>query len=489
MNIIINGRNKTRRDFIKQFAMNAAIFPFLFSCEQGSKADNALFDRNAIKKLKKKFSGQIILPDDMAYETKRWSGLINPIFNKYPTVIVICKSEDDILRSIDFARQYQLEIAVRSGNHSNMGWGTCEKGMVIDLSQMKGIRVDADKNTAIVGTGATAEEILRATAPYGLAPVLGQCGSVGAGIALGGGLGWLAGKYGATCDNMISAQVITAEAELKICDFTTNKDLFWAICGGGGNFGIVSSIGYRLHPVKEILGGSYFYSIRNARAILKFFNEFMSSAPDELQADCYLSSDSCRVEIVYFGDIEAGERLLDKFRSFHKPEEDSVKRKTFSEVYNMSEDSSEPFKFNSNKGTYIEKISDEVIDLVLESIAQSPQLGKVYFNFSHYMHGEVCRVLPDATAFELRKPDAVHLAFWVTWQNSVDGTACLKWHDETFKKLQIFSGNRIYANYMSTSGGLTAKAVFGSNFSRLMQLKKKYDPTNIFHLNQNILPI
>ncbi|MDQ3535781.1 MAG: FAD-binding protein, partial [Bacteroidota bacterium] len=241
----IKRRTKTRREFIKQSAMTAAVFPLLLSSGQSSGSSMAFIDPDAVKKFKKRFSGQIILPGDAAYEAKRWSSVINPTMDKHPAIIATCKKEEDILRSVDFARQHQLEIAVRSGNHSNMGWGTCEKGIVIDLSQMKVITVDAAKKTATVTTGVTAEEILAATAPYGHTPVLGQCGSVGAGLALGGGLGWLAGKYGATCDNLISANIITAEAKKQKADATTNEDLFWAIRGGGGNFGIASSFEYR----------------------------------------------------------------------------------------------------------------------------------------------------------------------------------------------------------------------------------------------------
>lgn len=467
--------------------MTAAVLPLLFSCGCSLRTSHSSLDQDAIKKFRKGFSGQIILPRDAAYEGMRWSRVINPTMDKHPAIIAKCKKEEDVLRCVDFAREQQLEIAVRSGNHSNMGWGTCEMGMVIDLSQMKGITIDANKKTAIVTAGSTAEEILAATAPYGLAPVLGECGSVGSGIALGGGLGWLAAKYGATCDNMISARVITAEAELWKAGSATNEDLFWAIRGGGGNFGIVSSIEYQLHPVVQMLGGSFYYPIGNARSITKFFNEFMSAAPDEMQADCYLSRDKCWIDFVYFGDLDAGERLLDNFRKFSKPEHESVKRRPFSEVYTMSVDPSGPFKYNSEKGTYIEQMSDEVIEEVLNSLTQAPISGTVYFDFSHYMHGEVCRVLPGTTAFELRKPGAAHLAFWVTWQDQADTAACMRWHNETFERLQAYSGGRIYANYMSIAGGTTAKAVFGSSFSRLAQVKKKYDRNNIFHLNQNIL--
>jgi FAD/FMN-containing dehydrogenase len=479
-------KTQTRREFLKLSAMTAIAAPLLDSCGLGSPKSS--FDQEAIKKFKEKFSGQIILPGTAEYETRRWSRIINPRLDKHPSLIAACKKEEDIVRGVEFAKEYQLEISVRSGNHSNMGWGTCDNGIVIDLSQMKGISVNADKKTAVVTTGVTAEELLAATVPYGLAPVLGECGSVGSGLALGGGLGYLVGKYGATCDNLISANIITAEAKIRKADALTNDDLFWAIRGGGGNFGIASTFEYKLYPVKEMLGGTLFYSRDKAADIQKFFSEFMSTAPDELQAETYLSRDKYWMDFVYYGNLNEGERLLNKLRTVSKPEQDSVKRRPFSEIYTMSEDSSAPSKFNSEKGTYLEQLSDEVFELVREQLAKAPQHAGAYFNFSHYVHGEICRVPLDATAFELRKPGAVHLAFWLEWQDSADTNACLSWHNELFDRLQPYSGNRMYANYMSTPGGANAKAVFGKNFSRLAQVKKKYDPDNIFHLNPNILP-
>ena len=482
-------RLKTRRDFIKQSAITTVLLPFLFSCGQSSKSVSSILNRDALSKFKKNFGGQIILPNDARYELKRQAGYLNPGLDKHPALIAICKDEQDVLKSLEFAQQHKLEIAVRSGNHSNMGWGTVENGMVIDLSQMKSITINTDKKTAIVSAGATAAEILTATAVYDLAPVLGECGSVGSGLVLGGGLGWLSGKYGATCDNLLHARIITADLKALHTDIKVNDDLFWAIRGGGGNFGIATSFEYQLQPVKEILGGSFVYPISEARSILKFFNEFMSNAPDELQADCYLTSKECWVEFVYFGDLHSGETLFNQFRKFAKPERDSLKRRLFSEVYEMEPggDLSTDL-YVSNKGSYIQRMSDEVIDFVVECVSQPPQSGKVFFDLSHYMHGEVCRVAPDATAFELRQPGAAHLTYWLTWKEPANAAACMKWHNKIFERLESYTGGRVYTNYMSTPGGANARSVFGSNFMRLKQIKKKYDPNNIFHLNQNILP-
>jgi FAD/FMN-containing dehydrogenase len=482
-------RIKTRRDFIKQSVISTALLPFLISCGRSSKSFSAVLDKDAINKFRKHFGGQIILPNDAQYEIKRQAGYINPGLDRHPSLIAVCKDEQDVLKSLEFAQQHQLEIAVRSGNHSNMGWGTVENGMVVDLSQMKRVIINTDKKTATVSAGATAAEILAATAVYGLAPVLGECGSVGSGIVLGGGLGWLAGKYGATCDNLLHARIVTADLQALHADTTDNQDLFWAIRGGGGNFGVATSFEYQLHPVNEILGGSFTYPISKARSILKFFNKFMSNAPDELQADCYLTSKECWVEFVYFGVLDSGESLLNQFRKFAKPERDSLKRRLFADVYAMEPggDLSTDL-FLSNKGSYLERMSDEVIDFVVECVNQPPPSGKVFFDFSHYMHGEVCRIATDATAFELRQSGAVHLGHWLSWKEPANAATCITWHDKVFQRLESFAGGRVYANYMSTPGGANAKSVFGANFMRLKEVKKKYDPNNIFHLNQNILP-
>lgn len=479
----------TRRDFIRQSAITSTLLPFLFSCGQDRHFGRSSLSKDSIKNLRKNFSGQIILPKDAQYEIKRQAGYVNPALDRHPALIAVCKNEQDVLRSLEFGQQHQLEIAVRSGNHSNMGWGTVEDGIVIDLSQMKNVSINTDQKTAIVNAGATAAEILAATSVYGLAPVLGECGTVGSGIVLGGGLGWLSGKYGATCDNLVQARLVTADLKLLDANTNLNSDLFWAIRGGGGNFGVATSFEYQLHPVNQILGGSFVYPINKARSILKFFTEFMSSAPDELQADCYVTSEECWVEFVYFGDLSTGEALLKRFRKFAKPERDSVKRRLFSEVYSMDPGGdlgTDPYV--SNKGSYLEQVSDDVIDYIVECVSQPPQEGSVFFDLSHFMHGQVCRVASDATAFELRKPGAAHLTYWLTWKDPANAAACMTWHSKVFERLESYAGGRVYANYMSTPGGANAKSVFGDNLMRLKDVKRKYDPNNIFHLNQNILP-
>lgn len=485
-------RIKTRRDFIKQSAMAAGMITLLHACGRGIGSVKSPLDPAAITKFRKDFGGHTIIPGENEYETSRRVLSMSPETDKYPAIVAQCKSEQHIVRCIDFAHQYELEVSVRSGNHSFLGWGTCDRGIVIDLSKMKSIAIDPTKRTALVTAGNTAEEILAAAAVHGLAPVLGECGSVGAGLALGGGLGWLSGRYGATCDNIVSARVVTANASILNADKKTNHDLLWALCGGGGNFGIASSLEYQLHPVSGVLAGSLSYPVSKANAVLRFFRDFMAAAPDELQGDCYLATSgkgTVSVQFVYSGDLDKGVQLIDVFRKFSFPEQDSIKRLPFSEVYRMdANDGTNSCLYDSVRGSYIEHLSDDVIDLILDRFAQPPPSCDLVFNLSHYMHGEVCRIATDATAFVHRTVGALHLVFWIEWKDPANAAACISWNDKTFNLLQQYSGGHIYANYMSTKEELAAEKTYGRNHLRLRQLKKKYDPQNFFHLNQNIQP-
>jgi len=485
-------RVKTRWEFLKQSAMTAGMLPLFGGGNLSFAGVKSPLDPSAITKLRRSFSGHLVVPGDPDYDTARVPSM-NPEVDRFPAIVAQCANEDDVLRCIDFSHQQKLEIAVRSGNQSFLGWGTCNNGIVVDLSRMKSVKVDAVQGTVHAGTGNTAQEILAATAPYSLAPILGQCGGVGAGLALGGGLGWLSGQFGATCDNLMSARLITADGRTLTADSTTNPDLFWAIRGAGGNFGIATSFQYQLHPVKEFLAGSFVYPATRARALLQFFREYMSSAPDDLQPDCWLTNHPngrFMIRLVHTGNLDDGERLVDMFRSFTAPEQERMKRMPFSEVYRWSDADVEfaPYPFQSLKGTYIEQLSDEAINLILERFVQPPPSCAVTFDFGHYMHGQVCRVASDARAFGLRKPDAIHLVAIVQWKNRADMLPCLAWQNKTLELLQKYSNGHIYANYMSVTGATAASRTYGNNLDRLRQLKKKYDPENFFHLNQNILP-
>ena len=480
----------TRRDFIRTTALTGASLALTGGCRslRGSATASA---SDAAGSLRARLRGRLILPGDQGYDAARRTARWNPATEKHPAMIAQCESEDDVRRCIEFARRHELKLAVRSGGHSFLGWGTGD-GLVIDLSRMKGIALDPVQRTARVGAGVTAEEMLAAAAKYGLAPVLGECGSVGAGLVLGGGLGWLSGKYGATCDNLLSARLITAGTDSAITDAASNEDLYWAIRGGGGNFGVVTSLEYRLHPVRDALAGGLAYPVSDARSVMRFFQDFMSDAPDELQALVYLSSGAgLMVLLVHVGDFTAGERLVNQFRRFKAPERDWVQRRAYADTYTMppySDDTGQPCAFHAIRGTYLERLSHEAIDVVLARFAERPPACEFGFDLDHYVHGEVCRVAPESTAFELRAPGALHVAFGAEWTAPERAEACTAWLDETWNQLQPYAGGRMYANYMSAEGEPAAKAAYGRNYARLASIKKRYDPDNVFRGNLNIQP-
>ena len=449
-------------------------------------------DPEAINKFRTSLRGGLILPADQEYDGARRVAYWNPVADKHPAMIARCAHEDDVRRCVDFARQQDLTAAVRAGGHSFLGWGTCDDGLIIDVSGMKEIAIDPNKRTARAGAGMLAQEMDSAAASYGLAPVLGECPTVGiAGLTLGGGLGWLSGKYGAICDNLLSANLITADSRSVIASAESNPDLFWAIRGGGGNFGIATSFEYRLHPVSEVLAGRFTYPVQEARQVLRFYREFMAAAPDELQALAALRTAGNGVVIVafvYLGDLNAGKELIDHFRTFLTPTHDTVQPRPYTEMFPMPPSGDfVPPAFSTIKGSYLEQLSDEAIDIAVECFKQAPPGCAI--GFDHYVHGEVCRVAPDSTAFELRTPGALHVVIVSEWDAAAAAAASMTWTEDTWKLLQPYSGGRIYANYMSIEGEQAVKAVYGSNYSRLRTIKTKYDPENFFRRNQNMRPI
>ena len=447
---------------------------------------------DAFRKLRASLSGRVILPGDPDYDKSARVVFWNPATDKRPAILAQAETADDVARCIDFACHQELNVAVRSGGHSFLGWGTGD-GLVIDVSRMNDISLDAEQRTIRVGAGVTAEAMVSSAAKHGLAPVLGECGTVGAGLGLGGGLGWLSGIYGATCDNLVSARLITAGVDSVSTSAVSRPDLYWAIRGGGGNFGVVTSFEYRLHPVRDVLAGGFAYRVGDARAMIRFFRDFMSVAPDELQALAYLSSEgggNLMVVLVCAGDLNAGERLVNQFRTFRRPYRDWMQRRAYADTYTMPPYSDEgpSCAFHTIRGSYLERLSDEAIDAVLARFAEPPPSCEIGFDLDHYTHGAVCRVAPDSTAFELRAPGAVHVAFGATWDVPDRSAACLAWLDETWRQLQPYSGGRMYANYMSVAGERAAKAAYGSNYSRLVSTKRRYDPHNVFRGNLNIPP-
>jgi FAD/FMN-containing dehydrogenase len=363
---------------------------------------------------------------------------------------------------------------------------------------MKTIAVDSSSRTVRADPGVVAHELVAGTSLHELVPVLGQCATVGiSGLTLGGGLGWLSGKYGATCDNLLSAELISADGESLVANSTENSDLFWAIRGGGGNFGVVTSFEYRLHPLRAVLAGVLTYSLADAPAMLRFYRDFMAEAPDELQAVARLAWDGdpvLNVVVCFSGHPNDGEQIIRPLRTRLTPVRDTMRSRAYSGTFTGAllteaalETSAGPKAFQHIKGCYLESLSDDAIDVVLDRLAHAPGPGAM-IGLDHYMHGAVCRVARDSTAFELRQPGALHIWIVSGWSDPAITAAMVAWSEETWNALQSYSGGRVYANYPNAEGESAARAVYGGNYSRLLEIKKKYDPSNVFQQNQNLRP-
>ena len=478
---------KTRREFIQQSLMSGALAALSSGCRSVTNERRTL-DAASLNALRSQLAGQLILPADSTYDSARGVFWRNPMTNKRPGLIVRCSRRDDIARSVEFAAQHALPVAVRSGGHSFAGWGTCDDGLVIDLALMNEITIDPSMQTARAGAGVMTAALVAAAGEHNLAPVQGQCPMVGvSGLTMGGGLGWLSGKHGAACDNLLSAEFVTADARTLTASSEENPDLLWALRGGGGNFGIASALTFRLHPIGDVIAGRLSYRFGDARAVLMTFREVMSAAPDELQAVALFRREEgeprVHVTLCWSGDPAAADRIIQPLRMAAALVSDTVERRPYNRTFGMT--GGAPRAFSFVKGSYLQRMSDESIDAVVERYAQAPG-PEPALGLDHFMHGAVCRSAPEATAFDLREPGAVHVWISAAWDDSSDEAASITWVDETWSTLQAYSGGRVYANFPGSAGD--PAAAYGANYARLVTLKNQYDPSNMFQGNQNIRP-
>jgi FAD/FMN-containing dehydrogenase len=449
--------------------------------------------RGAIDGLRAKLQGRLIVPTDPAYENARRVFYWNAATERRPRVIVQCATVEDALRAVEFARRHELEVAARAGGHSHLGWG-CSNGVVIDLSGMKRIDVDPVRRTARAEGGVLSGEVARAAGQHGLAPVLGQCPGVGAsGVILGGGLGWLSGLHGASCDNLLSARVVAADGRVLTADAERHPDLFWALRGAGANFGVTTSFECQLHPIGAVTGGDIHYSIRDARAVLRSFRKMMDEAPDAFQATLNLTPGErgVFVSLCHAGSAAEAERTLRSLRAIAPPSKEFLKRQEFAALAERAAatnpTNTAPPAFRGIQTVYRDRLSDDLVDIIVDRLGRvSPE---VIMGISHYMHGQVCRVAPSATAFPLRQAGGLNVRMAYTWNDPATGRRLTEWADESLRLLRPNAGERVYANFQTYEARSGAAAVYGVNFSRLAGIKYKYDQENIFRRNSNIGPM
>ena len=436
------------------------------------------------------FRGDVIAPDDPRYDQARrvWNAMID----KRPALIARPRNAADVQAALAFARANDLAVAVRGGAHSIAGRGTCDDGLVIDFCDMKAIAVDPAAKTAVAEPGVKWQELDAATQAHGLATTGGTIGDTGiAGLTLGGGFGWLEGKFGMTVDNLLGADVVLADGRLVHASERDNPDLFWALRGGGGNFGIVTAFEYRLHDVgPQIIGGLAVYPFDRAAQTLKFYNEFMKTAPDELVGAAVLMTGpdghkACAIAVAFPGTLAEGERAVAPLKQFG-PVMDAIGPITYLGQQALIEQAMPPNLLNYWKAEFIHEVSDDVIRITVDAFSRVPSpISSVLF---FPIRGAASRVAADATAFPHR--GGYHMGIYSLWKDSTQNQANIAWVRDTWRAIQPFIAGGVYVNELGEDDGADrVGAAYGVNYARLAKIKAKYDPDNVFCLNANIAPV
>jgi hypothetical protein len=451
-----------------------------------------VLDGTVIDKFASELRGNLIAIDNPDYDGVRkvWNGLVE----KRPALIARCTGTADVLACVRFAREHELLISVRGGGHSAGGRAVCEKGLMIDLSLMKGIRVDPTRRTVRAEPGLRLGEFDQETQAFGLATTLGVATDTGiAGLTLGGGYGWLDGKYGLACDNVLAVDVVTAEGSLVAASAEESTDLFWGIRGAGANFGVVTSFEYRLHQVGPVVGGVVLYPISQGKETLRFFHEFSATCPNEISTVGLLLSTpdgapAVGIAACYTGAVDEGERLLKPVKTFGSPIVDLIAPRRYTEMQSLFDQNWLPGQFNYWKTSLMREPSEAAIEVLLEYAQKRPTpTSVIYFQQAH---GAASRVKPSDTAFPHRF-DHYDSGPWAIWQDRSDTERSIRWARECWDALRPFYEPSAYVNAVDdaiSDNDERVRSAYGSNFERLVSLKNRYDPTNLFRLNANIRP-
>ncbi len=441
-------------------------------------------DERAIRDFASGLHGALIRPVDPAYDSAR--RIWNARFDARPALIVRCADDEDVRRAVQFAQAEKLLVAVRGGGHSMAGHSVCEGGLVIDLSPMKGLHIDADGRTVRCQPGLLASELDEATQKVGLAMVLGGCGTVGiGGFTLGGGEGALSNKYGLGCDNLLSADVLLADGRAVTASSGDHADLLWALRGGGGNFGVVTSFRLRAHALTRVTAGRLIYDIAQAPSVMRAYRRFSPSAPDELTVGLGFTQlpdgPVFLLHAVYAGTEASATPILRGLRQLGRARVDTIALVPY--LAFKKANLGPPPGFPTTVGTgFLPDLADELIDGVSEVGARVPPAAEMEL---FHLHGAVSRVPLPATAFPLRRPgfDCYAIAGWLS---ASQRDAVVAWV-QSFSDLIGRHSSGAYVNMLDETGNNRAKAAYGGHYARLAALKKKYDPNNVFRLNPFLL--
>jgi FAD/FMN-containing dehydrogenase len=458
-----------------------------------------VIDEGAVQTLGGAFSGELVGPIDSEYESARrvWNGMVD----RRPALIARCASEDDVVAALRFARRHGLPVAVRGGGHNVSGNAVCDDGVVIDLSRQKGVEVDAKHRVARAQPGVLLGELDRATQQHGLATPTGNVSLTGiAGLTLGGGLGWIARKHGPACDNLIAADVVTADGERVRASEEENPELLWGLRGGGGNFGVVTSFEYRLHPVgPEVLAGGVVHAFTDAPEVFRFFAGFTAQAPKELSlvASTFPATPAMPVPpehhgalvtvlaVCWAGDLQEGERVLQPLRSFGRPLADLIGPMTYTGLQSGSDAAYPDGLQNYWKSHYVEAITDDVVATLME---HGPEMGSPASSF-YFQHlgGAIAEGSAETAAFGHRDA-AFDFTILGVWDNPAETPAHMAWARGLAAAMEPHATG-VYVNNLGVEGADRVRAAYApETWARLVALKRRYDPDNVFRLNQNIDP-
>ena len=433
------------------------------------------------------FTGEIVLPDDPGYDSARavWNGMAD----RRPALVVRPVAVDDVVSALRFAREQELLVAVRCGGHSIPGLSTCDDGIVIDLSRMRGAEVDPERRTARIAGGSLLAELDGAAQEHGLVCPVGVVSHTGvAGLTLGGGMGRLQRKHGLTIDNLLAAELVTADGRVVRASEDEHPDLFWGLRGAGANFGIVTSFEFRLHPLDhEITFGTVVHPAGRARELAAHWRELAENGADELFLSFGVANEEAYLTALHSGPPERAERDLADLRAFGPPAADSIKAMSYLDTQHLNDEAQDWGHRFYMKSAFLPELSDEVVDVCVEHATRAPDGSDS--GFSVWAWGRRISDVPeDGTAFTGREADA-WLAAEAMWDDPALDEECRAWGRDALAELAPFASDGRYVNDVAEVGADVARTVYGdAKYERLVALKREWDPDNVFRLNQNIQP-
>ncbi len=443
-----------------------------------------------VETLARRLRGPLVRRGDDEYDAARkvWNGMID----KRPALIARCAGAADVVECVRFAREHEVRVSVRGGGHNYAGKSVCEDGLVIDLASMKGIRVDPARRTAHAQAGLRLGEFDRETQAFGLATTLGVNTDTGiAGLTLGGGYGWLAGKHGLACDNVLSVDVVTTDGRFLTASASEHGDLFWGLRGAGANLGIATAFEYRLHPVGPVLGGMVIHPMSQGREVLRFFDEFSAACPDEVSTAGLLltapdGAPAVAIAACYAGSLGVGEKVLRPLTTFGRPLADLIAPQPYVQMQTLLDAAWPPGRRYYNKSSIVRRLSEPVIDVLLTYAGAMPTpLSAIALQ---QLHGAAGRVAAAATAFPHRYD---HYSCYVhpATDDPAESEKIVRWGRDCWEALQPFVEPAVYVNALedaSEDGAQRVREAYGPNYTKLVALKKRFDPSNFLSSNQNI---